>query len=115
MKKSELRGETRLRTSLKAELSSGGHWFSCRILDMSDTGFSIICNKQLAPGQVLDFRCELYPGKFLDCKIEIKHVDDTCAGTKIVEISKKGASLCQLFLQEKYFDRQNKHENYEGR
>ena len=108
MNKRELRGEARIPVSQKGELSSGGHWFACRVLDMSDTGFSIVCNKQLAVGQVLDFRCELYPGKYLDCKIEIKHVNDTGVGTKIVEIDKKGINLCQLFLQEQYSDRLNK-------
>lgn len=114
MKTHELRGEARIPVSQKGELHSGGGWFACRILDMSDTGFSIICNKHLAVGQVLDFRCELYPGKSLECKIEVRHVADTCVGAKIVEISKKGASLCQLYLQERYFDRPNKYEKYDG-
>lgn len=113
MKKHELRSESRVPISQKGELRSGDGWFACRVLDMSDTGFSIICNKPLTVGKVLDFRCELYPGKSLNCKIEIRHVDDTCVGTRIVEISRKGANLCQLFLQEKYFDRRGKHENYD--
>ena len=108
MKTSELRGEARMPISQSAALNTGHSWFPCRVLDMSDTGFSIVCNKQLAVGQVLDFRCELYPGKYLDCKIEIKHVNDTGVGTKIVEIDKKGINLCQLFLQEQYSDRLNK-------
>ena len=108
MKTLELRAEVRISVSLRGELNSGDTWFACRVLDMSDSGFLIICNKELLVGQVLDFRCELYPEKNLNCKIEIKHVSDTGVGSKIVEIDQQASSLCQLFLQEHYADRLNK-------
>jgi len=89
-------------------LNSGDAWFPCMVLDMSDNGFSIICTKELSVGQVLQFRCELYPGKYLDCKIEIRHVTEEGMGTKIVEIDEKGMNLCQSYLQEQYSDKLNK-------
>jgi hypothetical protein len=102
MKTRDLRAEARISVSQRAALSSGDSWFPCIIQDMSDNGFLIMCNQALAVGQVLDFRCELFPGKQLYCKIEIRHISDAGVGTKITEIDKKGISLCQLFLQEQY-------------
>ncbi len=67
---------------------------------MSDNGILIMSNRELPVGQVLEYRCELFPGQFLDCKLEVMHVDDTRLGTKIIEIDKRGMSLCKLFLEE---------------
>jgi hypothetical protein len=75
---------------------------------MSENGIFLMCSRELTVGQVLDFRCELFPGKLLECKIEVKHVGESSVGTKIIDIDKRGASLCQLFLQEQYSDRLNK-------
>lgn len=102
MKTRELRAEARISVSQRAALSSGDTWFPCMVLDMSDSGFLLMSSKELVVGQVLDFRCELYPGKKLECKIEVRHISDAGVGTKIIEIDKKGISLCQLFLQEQY-------------
>jgi hypothetical protein len=108
MKARDLRAETRVAVSRRAELNAGEAWFPCRVLDMSDSGFLLVCNRALAVGQVLDLRCELYPEKVLECRIEIRHADDTGIGTKIVEIDRKSIGLCQLFLQEHYSDRLNR-------
>ena len=108
MKTRELRAEARVSVSERGALNSGDTWFPCRVLNMSDNGTLFICSEQLLVGQVLDFRCELYPEKNLNCKIEIKHVSDTGVGSKIVEIDQQASSLCQLFLQEHYADRLNK-------
>jgi len=62
----------------------------------------MMSNREIPVGQVLDYRCELFPGKILECKLEVMHVDDTRLGTKIVEIDEKGRSLCKLFLEEQY-------------
>lgn len=86
----------------KGALYTGGAWFPCIILDMSDSGFLILCNQRLSVGQVLDFRCELFPGKTLECQIEIRHIGESGMGTKIREIDEKGRRLCQLYLQEQY-------------
>jgi len=69
---------------------------------MSDSGFLILCNKELSVGQVLEFRCELFPEKTLNCRIQIRHINASGMGTKITEIDKRGTSLIQLYLQEQY-------------
>jgi PilZ domain-containing protein len=103
------RAGRRIAVNQRAELNSGGDgWFPCRVMDMSDSGFFLICDKALAVEQKLDLRCELYPEKRLECKIEIRRVDETGIGTKIVEIDRKSVGFCQLFLQEYYSDTLNK-------
>jgi PilZ domain len=103
MKKRELRVERRITVSQRATLSFGEPvWFPCMVLDVSDHGFLILCNKTLSVGQVLQLRWELIPQKTLDCKIEIRHATDSGLGTKIVEIDDKGTALLQSYLQEHY-------------
>jgi hypothetical protein len=91
-----------------AESISGDAWFPCRLLDMSDHGFLLVCSKALAVRQILDLRCKLYPDKLLECKVEIRHADATGIGARIVEIDQKSIGFCQLFLQEHYSDKLNK-------
>jgi PilZ domain len=69
MKTHNLRAEARIAVSQRAELNSGDAWFACRVFDMSDTGFFLVCNKALAVGQILDLRCELYPAKFPNVRL----------------------------------------------
>ena len=112
MKGRELRAEARIavkeKGSLKGEaptaasLTAGGDWFPCMVQDMSDSGFLILCSKELAVGQVLEFRCALFPEKTLTCKIEVRHVSANGAGTKVVEIGDRGAGLIKLYLEEQY-------------
>lgn len=108
MRMRDLRAEARISVSQGGSLNSGETWFPCTVQDMSDNGFLIFCNKKLLVGQVLEFRCELYPQKYLECKIEIRHNSAKGVGTKIIEIDKKGISLCQLFLQEQYSNKLNR-------
>ncbi len=107
MKGRELRAEARIavreRGSLKGEaLNTGDAWFPCIVQDMSDSGFLILCGKDLSVGQDLDFRCELFPEKTLNCKIEVRHISPSGMGTRITEIDSRGTGLIQLYLQEQY-------------
>jgi hypothetical protein len=103
MKSRDLRAEMRVPVSQKGALSSGDTlWFPCLIVDMSDSGILMMSNREIPVGQVLDYRCELFPNQYLECKLKVMHVDDTRLGTKIVEIDEKGMSLCKLFLEEQY-------------
>lgn len=77
----------------------------CLIQDVNTKGFLIMCTKPFSVGDILELRTELYPEKFLQCKIEIRHVTDNCLGTLIVEISESGLNLCKRFLEEQYSDR----------
>ena len=108
MRKRELRADVRMSVSLKGALHSGEAWSACRVLDMSDSGFLILFSQEFSVGQILDFRCELYPGKTLSCKIEIRHASNKGMGSKIVEIDERGSTLLQTFLQEQYSNRLDK-------
>lgn len=108
----ELRAEARIavtaRGALKegavaaSALGAGDEWFPCLIYDMSDSGFLILCSKDLSVGQTLDLRSELLPGKPLTCRIEVRHVSSSGIGTKVVDIDKHGMSLIKLYLEEQY-------------
>lgn len=98
----ELRAEARIAVRERGSLNSGEAWSPCMVQDMSDSGFFIFCSKDLSVGEVLGFRCELFPEKTLNCKIEVRHISPSGMGTKITEIDKRGTSLVQLYLQEQY-------------
>lgn len=107
MKARETRAEARVSVREKGSLSAGSlgtedAWFPCLVQDMSDSGLQILCSQELSVGQILDFRCELFTEKTLKCKIEIKHINRSGMGTKIIEIDDRGAGLIQLYLQEQY-------------
>jgi hypothetical protein len=107
MKGRELRAEARIAVREKGSLKrgvldTGEAWFPCMVQDMSDSGFLILCSKELAVGQVLEFRCQLFPEKTLNCKIEVRHLSPNGMGTKVVEMDNRGASLVKLYLEEQY-------------
>jgi len=112
MKGRELRAEARVAVKEKGALKEGAvaadalavgdGWFPCMVQDMSDSGFHILCSKELAVGQLLDLKCELFPGRTLACRIEVRHVGSKGAGTKVVEIGERGANLIKLYLEEQY-------------
>ena len=102
MKGRELRAEARISVKERGSLKSGDDWFPCMVLDMSDNGIMILCSKPLTVGQVLEFKCALYPDKTLECKIEIRHVGEAGIGTRIKDIDGRGTRLVELYLQEQY-------------
>ncbi len=105
MRAKELRAEVRVPVNRRGALNSGEAWSPCLIMDMSESGLLIMSNQEQPIGKVLEFRSELFPGKHLDCKIEVKHVNDTDLGTQIIDIDKNGMELCHLFLQEQFADK----------
>ncbi len=107
MRAKDLRAEVRVPVSHRGTLNTGDDWFPCLIVNMAENGIMILSNRELPVGQVLEFRCEIFPGKLLECKLEVVHVSDAGLGTKIIEIDKKGISLSELFLQEQYADKLN--------
>lgn len=111
MKGRELRAEARIPVKEKASLRDGGlvaavtaedGWFPCVVQDMSDTGFLLLSSKEVAVGQILEFRCQLFPEKTLNCKIQVRHVSPKGMGTKVVEIDSRGSRLIELYLEEQY-------------
>lgn len=107
MRGRELRAEARIavkeRGAVKeGSLGAGDDWFPCVVQNMSDSGFLILCSKEVPVGQLLEFRCQLFPEKTLNCKIEVRHVGPHGTGTKVVEIDNRGSSLVKLYLEEQY-------------
>jgi len=102
MKGRDQRAGSRIAIKERASLNDGGDWFPCMVQDMSDGGFHIMCSKELAVGQVLDFRLVLFPEKTLNCKVEVRHVGPSGMGTKVVAIDGRGSRLIELYLQEQY-------------
>lgn len=88
--------------SHRAHLRSGATTSPCLLQDVSTNGFFILTNEKYSVGQVLELTCELYSEQVLHCDIEVRHVSDTCIGTKITEISPAAAALLDRFLQERY-------------
>ena len=91
-----------------AKLISGDGWLPCRLLDMSNRGFLLVCKKTPAVGQILGLRVELSPDNVVKCKLEIKHANETGSGGRIVEIDEESIRLCKLFLQEHHSDKLNR-------
>jgi len=98
----EMRAEARLPVTQRGKLGVGTDWFPCMVLDMSNSGFLMLSNKQLAVGQTFDFRCEFAPQKVFECKIEIMHSNDDSVGTMITEIDTRSTGLLHSYLEEKY-------------
>jgi hypothetical protein len=105
MKKPEQRTEARIAHTRRGTLSVGGVSMPCLIQDVSTKGFLIMCTEQLSVGDVLELKAELYPERFLECKIEIRHSTDMCLGTKVVEITDSALNLCRQFMEEHYSQR----------
>ncbi len=118
LKGRELRAEARIPVKEKASLRGGelvavaeatadDGWFPCVVQDMSDTGFLILCSKEVSVGQILEFRCQLFPEKTLNCRIQVRHISPKGMGTKVVEIDSRGSRLIELYLEEQYSLRLN--------
>ena len=100
MNKPELRSEQRITVSCQGTLSLGEKSAPCFIQNMCSRGFLIKASKELPVGQVLHLKCELYPQRSVECKVQVRHVNRDCLGAKVVEISDDGQILCRQFLEE---------------
>ena len=102
MKKPDLRAELRIPITHRGALAVPDAWVPCLIENVSSVGFLIMCSKKFTVGEVLELKCALYPERFLQCKVEVRHITDMCVGTKIVEINNDGIALYRQFLDEHY-------------
>jgi hypothetical protein len=96
--KLDLRAEMRVPITHRGILGAPSAALPCLIQEFSTKGFLIMCAATVQVGDILELKCELYPGQFLECKIEVRHINDDCVGTKIVEISDAGLKLCRDFV-----------------
>lgn len=100
MKTPELRAEVRVPITHRGLLGAPTASHPCLIQDFSSKGLLIMSSVKARPGDRLELKCELYPERFLQCKVEVRHIHDDCLGTKIVEVSDAGLALCRQFIDE---------------
>ena len=106
---SEMRAEARITVSRRGALSNGEAWFPCMIVDASESGFALVCTRPLIVEQILEFRCELYPQTFFECKIEIRHLNSDGAGVMITNIEDSALDLWKSYVKEQSFVSRVKH------
>jgi hypothetical protein len=100
MKTNELRAEVRVPITRRGMLAAPNDWHPCLIQDFSTHGFLIVFSVKVAVGDILELKSELYPQRVLQCKVEVRHVSEDCVGTRIVEVSDAGLTLCRQFIDE---------------
>lgn len=96
----ELRAEVRFPITHRGSLGVPSAWYPCLIQDFSTKGFLIMCTVKVGVGDILELKSELYPERTLQCRVEVRHMNDDCLGTKIVEVSDAGLILCRQFIEE---------------
>ena len=100
--KLELRDDLRIELGRRGWLSSGGTTIPCVIENISTQGFFIMSTTTYPVGAVVDLKCELFPQRFLQCRIEVVRIADSCMGARIVEINAYARNLCRQFIEERY-------------
>ena len=100
MPQADLRTEMRVPITRRGTLGSTSSWFPCLIQDCSTQGFQIMSTTKLSVGDVVELRSELYPQRMFHCKVEVRHFNDMCLGTRIVDVSDEGRMLCRQFVDE---------------
>lgn len=100
MHRPELRAEPRVPVSFPGTLILGDTSTPCVIQNMCSRGFLIKHSKELPVGQTLRLRCELYPAQFVECTVQVRHVNAESLGAKVIEMSDDGKVLCQRYLEE---------------
>jgi len=102
MHQPELRAEPRVAVNFPGTVTLGDTTTPCVIQNMCSRGFLIKHSKELPVGQVLQLRCELYPGQFVECSVQVRHVNKVSLGARVLEMSEEGKILCRQFLEEQH-------------
>ena len=100
MKAHERRAEARVPITRRGTLGAQSARFPCLIQNFSSKGFLIMCIEKVPIGEILELKSELSPQRFLQCKVEVRHVTDDCLGTKVMEMSEFGLMLCRQLIDE---------------
>lgn len=99
MQQPELRAEPRVSVNLRGMLTRGDTSAPCLIQNMCSRGFLIKHAKELPVGHSLRLKCELYPAQFVECTVQVRHVNAGCLGARVIEIGDDAKALCQRFLE----------------
>jgi hypothetical protein len=89
----------------RGELSDGTGTVKALIQDISDSGMSLVCSKEYAPGTVLDLKLNLSASSTIECKIEVRYSSDMGTGCKIVDMDERNRRAYDHFLQEFFSQR----------
>jgi len=100
MKNYERRAEERVPITHRGMLGLPNAWSPCLIEEFSSKGFLIMSALKSQIGDILELKSELYPERFLQCKVCVRHIDGDCLGADIVEVSDAGMVLCRQFVDE---------------
>ena len=100
MSRAELRAEPRVPVSFGGTLSLGDTAVPCHIQNMCSRGFLIKSAKELPVGRELHLICELYPGRRVECTVQVRHVNRDCLGAKVIAMSETDQLLCRQYLKE---------------
>lgn len=96
----ELRADPRVSVNLRGTLTLGNTATPCIIQNMCGKGFLIQYAKELPVGQDLRLKCALYPEQFIECTVQVRHVNAVSLGARVIEISDEAKALCRRFLDE---------------
>lgn len=96
----ELRAEPRVPVNFRGTLTLGQITTPCQIQNMCSRGFLIQHDKKLPVGQAVRLSCELYPAQFVECMVQVRHVNANSLGARVIEINDAGKALCQRYLEE---------------
>jgi hypothetical protein len=100
MHEPERRAEPRVRTNFPGTLTLGDESVPCVIQNMCSRGFLIRNTREVPVGQSLRLECELYPAQFVACMVQVRHVNATSLGARVIEMADDAKALCQRFLDE---------------
>jgi hypothetical protein len=100
MNQPELRNEPRVPVSFRGTLTLGEKSAACHVQNMCSRGFLIRAAKELPVGQLVHLTCELYPDRWIECNVQVRHVNRECLGAKVTEMNEEARALCRRYLQE---------------
>ena len=96
----EQREEVRVPITRRGLLGAPTASHPCLIQDLSSKGLLLMSTVKAQLGDQLALKCELYPERFLECKVEVRHIHDDCLGIMIVEVSDASLALYRQFIDE---------------
>lgn len=100
MNRPELRAEERVPVSFAGTLRLGDTTTECVVQNMCSRGFLIKADRELPIGKVVDSTCELYPGRVVQCTVQVRHINAGCLGAKVTEMSEEDTAVCRRYITE---------------
>ena len=101
MSPAERRKERRLDVDISASLFDGQRAVPCRILNMCSKGFLIESDSRVPVGQAVSLIVPLSPSRWIQCMVQIRHVNADRLGALVTAISAEDRAGCAQFLADK--------------